>query len=364
MTELMRNIFHSTLKTNRYLYRAILTGISRIARESLFSDLNHLLVVSATSTTYAKSFGFTEAEVFGALKCQNSEEQEKVREWYDGFTFGGIKDIYNPWSITNYLHSRQLMPYWANSGGYGLISRLLLQGDNTLKEDFAVLQQGGCIRKSFEEAITFEELDQDKNAIWSLLFASGYLCADRVKLEGMTNAELSITNKETRSMFDRMIQNWFLPAASAYQGFCKALLNGDLELMNELLKSITMEMMSFFDAGRRPGEQEPERFFHGLVLGLIADLRDVYMIRSNRESGFGRYDIMMIPRDHAQDAILIEFKVRNEKKEKSLVETMQNALAQIEEKQYETELIQAGVAPERIRKYGFAFAGKEVLIGR
>ena len=363
MTDLVRNIFHSALKTNRYLHRALMTGISRISRESLFSDLNHLLVISATSEKYAESFGFTESEVFDALQCQNIEEKEKVRDWYDGFTFGGIKDIYNPWSVTNYLHSRQFMPYWANSGGYGLISRLLLQGNDSLKEDFAILQQGGSIWKSFQEAITFDRLEQDENAIWSLLFASGYLRADHVILEGATKAELSVTNRETMIVFDRMIQEWFLPAASACQGFCKYLLEGDVELMNEMLENITMEMMSFFDAGRRPGEKEPERFYHGLVLGLIADLRNVYMIRSNRESGYGRYDIMMIPVNKKQDAILIEFKVRDEKREKNLEETVQSALLQIEEKQYETELLNLGIKKEHIRKYGFAFQGKKVLIG-
>ena len=363
MLSLMRNIFHSTLKTNRYLDRALLTGISRVARESLFSDMNHLQVASLTSPLFATSFGFTQAEVSDTLKCQDVDEQERVREWYDGFTFGGVTDIYNPWSITNYLSLRQFRLYWANSGGYGLISRLLLQGRNSLKDDFRILLQGESIRKTFSESISFYDLEQEKSAIWALLLMAGYLRADHVSVEGVTTADLSVTNKETMFVLRQMVQRWFLRVEEVYQGFCKYLIEGDVELMNEFLQHIATEMVSYFDVGRRPGEKEPERFYHGLVLGLVVDLWEQYEILSNRESGFGRYDIMMIPKEQDLPAILIEFKVRNSKQEKDLEETVSSALAQIEEKQYETELLSRGIEKSRIRKYGFAFEGKRVLVG-
>lgn len=362
ISDLMRNIFQEILKTNPYLQRGLLSGISRVARESLFSDMNNIGVVSTTDTRFADVFGFTEQEVSNALQCQDIDEMDRVREWYDGFTFGDVTDIYNPWSITNYLKNRKLRPYWANSGGFELINKLVLLAGNGIKTDFVKLLQGGSIRKTFDETINYAMLEHDPDAIWAFLLATGYLRADNVEYYGYATADLAITNKETRMVFYNMTRRWFAQRNISCNDFCRFLLDDDVEQMNEYLQGIAMEMVSFFDVGRRVGEKEPERFYHGLVLGMVTELREQYLIRSNRESGFGRYDVMMIPKADDLPGIIIEFKVRREKKEASLEETVQAALAQIEEKQYEAEMISQGIPKERIRKYGFAFEGKQVLI--
>lgn len=362
MTALMRGVFNRALKTNRYLHKALLTGITRVARESLFSDMNNLTVVTATSPEYADVFGFTEKEVAQALDCQDMDEMDRVREWYDGFTFGGVTDIYNPWSITNYLSSRQFRPFWAHSGGTKMISDLFIKGSDTLKKELEILITGGAVRKTFDETLSFEELDYDDQAVWPFLLAAGYLKADHVEIYGSTTADLSITNKETRYILEKMIRGWFAHSQEAYNGFCQCLLADDAEMMNQFMEELALNMVSFFDSGRRPAKRAPEHFYHGLVLGLLVDLKDRYLIRSNRESGYGRYDIMMIPKSKDDDGIIIEFKVYDEKRERSLQETAQAALKQIEEKCYAQELLGAGVEEDKIRKYGFAFEGKNVLI--
>ena len=362
MISLMRGIFNGALKTNLYLHKALLTGITRVARESLFSDMNNLTVVTATSPEYADVFGFTEKEVAQALDCQDMDEMDRVREWYDGFTFGGVTDIYNPWSITNYLSSRQFRPFWAHSGGTKMISDLFIKGSDMLKKELGILITGGTVRKTFDETLSFEELDYDDQAVWPFLLAAGYLKADHVEIYGSTTADLSITNKETRYILEKMIRGWFAHSQEAYNGFCQCLLADDAEMMNQFMEELALNMVSFFDSGRSPAKRVPEHFYHGLVLGLLVDLKDRYLIRSNRESGYGRYDIMMIPRSKDDNGIIIEFKVRNEKKEQTLEETVGAALTQIEEKCYTRDLLEAGVTEDKIRKYGFAFEGKHVLI--
>lgn len=362
MTSLMRELFQNTFKSNPYLSRALLTGITRITKESLFSDMNHLDVVTMTTPKYEDAFGFTESEVVSILKCQGLDTFGQVKEWYDGFTIGERKDIYNPWSIVNYVDKHQFRPYWADSGGTGLITRLVLRGKLRVKQDLEVLLQGGSLHKRFDENICFHELDYDSEAIWPLLLAAGYLRADHVVTDELTECDLTITNRETMACYAKMVRGWFVRSLDEYNEFSSALLKGDLETMNEFMNYVTLEMVSFFDVGNRPSEKAPERFYHGLVLGMIVDLKGKYRIRSNRESGRGRYDIMLYPLQEELDGIIIEFKVRDEKKEPDLDATVANALRQIEEKRYEEELMQTGLPKDRIRKYGFAFEGKEVLI--
>lgn len=363
MNGFIRGMFNSALKSNQYMDKALLTGITRVSKESFFSDLNNIYTYSITSNKYADSFGYTKQEVADCLQCQDIKEWDLVKEWYDGYTFGGITDIYNPWSINCYMKERKCQLYWANTGGYGLVSQLIIQGANGVKEEFGRLLQGESIHKVIDENIAFNELDNSVDAVWSLLLAAGYLKADNVTFDGFMECDLSITNKETRVLFQKMVNSWFGKIHVEYNGFCKALLDGDVELMNEYMNYIVMDMISVFDVGRRPSEKAPERFYHGLVLGLIVDLRKDYVIKSNRESGYGRYDILMIPKRTDLDGIIIEFKVRNEKKEESIGNTLVSALKQIEEKQYDRELINGGVPDNRIRTYGFAFEGKNVLIG-
>lgn len=287
-----------------------MTGITRVSRESIFSDLNNLKAVTATSDEYAESFGFTEKEVFESLEeCGQGKEIQQVKKWYDGFIFGNHRGIYNPWSILNFLDTGVYTTYWANTSSNSLVSKRIREGSRGIKEDFERLLRGEIVRTPIDEQIVYNQLDGNEEAIWSLLLASGYLKA------------LS---------YERVARDTF----------------------------------SYFDTGRKPSEEEPERFYHGFVLGLMVDLQDRYVITSNRESGFGRYDVMLEPkRLKEDDAIILEFKVHDPEDEGTLQDTVQAALRQVEKKQYAAALVSRGIAPERIRSYGFVFQGKRVLIG-
>ena len=368
LADFIRSLFNSTFKTNPYLERGLLTGITRVSKESIFSDLNNLEVVTTTSEKYSTSFGFTEKEVFQVLENNGlSSEKENIRYWYDGFSFGKWKDIYNPWSITKYLDTGEYGTYWADTSGNVLVSNLIRQSPAKIKSEMEDLLQGRTICTDLDEQVIFEQLGRKRGAIWSLLLASGYLKVDRYEMDNRTGKRqyyLKITNHETMLMFEKMIEDWFSEEDSAYGNFKDALIAGDLDYMNQFMNQIALQTFSSFDTGNKPSEeQEPERFYHGFVLGLIVDLAEKYRITSNRESGFGRYDVVMEPLKENLDAIVMEFKVQNMKKEKSLEQTVENALRQIDEKEYDTELLARGIKKERIRHYGFAFRGKKVLIG-
>lgn len=362
----IRSMFNSAFKTNPYLERALMTGITRVSKESIFSDLNNPEVVTTTSNKYEDSFGFTETEVFEALEEFGlSDQKREVKAWYDGFTFGKQADIYNPWSIINFLDKKELGIYWANTSSNGLTGKLIKEGKPEVKQAFETLIQNGTIEVEIDEQIVYNQLATRESAIWSLLLASGYLKVVETKFAektGRTHYVLALTNKEVRVMFEGMIRDWF-HESGYYSEFMKALLSGDLKAMNAYMNKVSMEVFSYFDTGKSVAVTEPERFYHGFVLGLIAELSDKYVITSNRESGFGRYDVMIEPKRQGDIGIILEFKVQDIEEEKDLSETVVSALRQIEEKAYETALLARGVPKERIRKYGFAFSGKTVLIG-
>ena len=366
MVAFIRSLFNAAFKTNPYLERALLTGITRVSKESIFSDLNNLEVVTTVAEKYEECFGFTEKEVFAALEEYGlSNQKQKVKDWYDGFTFGEKSDIYNPWSIINYLDKKKVGAYWANTSSNSLVGKLLREGDASIKQAFEDLLYGGKISMEIDEQIVYNQLAAKKNAVWSLLLASGYLkVANTTLMEetGRTYYDLALTNREVTLMFEIMIQDWF-SGSGDYNDFIKALLQDDVDAMNEYMNRVAFDSFSYFDTGKNPGRTEPEKFYHGFVLGLMVDLSDRYLLRSNRESGFGRYDVMLEPKRAGEDAFILEFKVFQPRKEKDLEETVASALAQIEEKGYAAELLERGIPAERIRRYGFAFCGKEVLIG-
>ena len=368
-TSFVRSLFNASFKTNPYLERAIMTGITRVSKESIFSDLNNLRVVTTTSNLYADCFGFTEEEVFAALdEYGMGDKKDEVKQWYDGFTFGEHRDIYNPWSITNYLDEGRLYPYWASTSSNGLVSRLIRTASADVKEKMEDLLRGQTISVNFDEQIVYNQLDDNEEAIWSLLLAGGYLKVQNIDYRGITLEPwytLDITNIETLSMFMTMFRGWFKNKDANYNDFVKALLKGSLKEMNIYMNDVALATFSSFDTGKKPSEKsQPERFYHGFVLGLLVELRDRYQIRSNRESGYGRYDVMLTPVTEVDDAIVIEFKVHEPDEEESLQDTVRTALDQITEKNYDAELLLQGIPADRIRHYGFAFEGKKVLIGQ
>ena len=347
-----------------------MTGITRVSKESIFSDLNNLEVVTTTSKKYEDKFGFTQEEVTKALsEYELEDKKEEVKRWYDGFCFGEAKDIYNPWSIINYLDKKEVGPYWANTSSNSLIGKLIREGNTQVKESFELLLGGKEIVTELDEQIVYDQPDLEETAIWSLLLASGYLkVEEKIKdesgyLSWKQLYRLKLTNFEVQVMFAHMVKNWFSKTGGDYNAFIKAMLDDDIEAMNAYMNRISMRIFSYFDVGKKSSQiLEPERFYHGFVLGLLVELMDRYEIKSNRESGFGRYDVMLRPRNIRDKAIIMEFKVISPRKEKSLEETAQNALEQIKEKKYKEELIEVGISENNIRSYGFAFEGKNVLI--
>lgn len=374
MSEFIRGLFNSTFKTNPYMERAIMTGITRVSKESVFSDLNNLEVVTTTSQKYETAFGFTEKEVFEALgEYGLAGSREDVKYWYDGFRFGECASIYNPWSITNFLEKKKFLSYWANTSSNQLVKKLIQQSSPAVKTDFEDLLQGKSIQTAIDEQIAFSDLDDknsgNKNAIYSFLLASGYLkikeCVVVAPDWGDEGVEykVSLTNMEINAIFQKMVHEWFSDKECGYNDFLTALLNNDLKSMNRFMNQVALSVISYFDSGSGKSQKaNPERFYHGFVLGLIVDLRKQFVVVSNRESGYGRYDVLIKPLSQAGHAMILEFKVIDPESEGDLQDTANAALRQIMDQKYAAGLESEGISQDRIWIYGFAFKGKDVLI--
>ena len=329
LVDFMRGFLNSTFKTNSYLCRGLITGTTRVAKESIFSDFNNLEVITTTSDFYTDCFGFTEIEVFSAMDEYGLSDKETVKKWYDGFIFGSQKGIYNPWSIINYLKKKKFAPYWADTSSNALVGELIAQANEEIKYQTLCLLKNKSIITKIDEKISFSDLFNEQCSIWNFLIAAGYVKHLSFNLE-TDEFEIKLTNYEVNLILNRLISRWFNKPNVQGNKFRQALLTDNLEYMNKFLSEIAKNTFSFFDTS---GE-EPERFYHAFVLGLLVDLKDQYEITSNRESGFGRYDVIMFPKSRHEHAIVIEFKTLEKNTENSLNDAALNALKQIKEKEY------------------------------
>lgn len=358
MIDLMRGIFGSALKGNSNIHRAVITGILRIAKENLFSGVNNLKVFSVLNAEYAEHFGFTESEVDAALMAANLKGLSKqVKAWYNGYHIGNYQ-IYNPWSIANCINEKGLLkPHWVNTSDNLLIKQRMAQADSTLKVQFESILEGKSVEATIDETMVFTALEEDPDLLWSLLLFGGYLTATQIKQVGIKNqCVLTPPNQEVALLWRDIIADWFMGSLGQvrYQYFLQHLVEGKLDVFLEILQKFLLKSASYFDVKGN----DPERFYHGFVMGLIVGLSDTHQIHSNKESGYGRYDVMIIPKDLKKLGLILEFKVA--KANTTLQETADQALEQINARAYETELRQKGI--RHILKIGLGFKGKEVAL--
>ena len=357
----MRNLLSNTLKDNIYLEKAMLTGILRVARESIFSGLNNLEVYSILKEGYSKQFGFTDVEIEKILNDFNVVEQrEEFKRWYNGYIFGNTV-IYNPWSILSYLKSKEdyFMPYWVNTSENKIIKTILAKGSEGLKKSFEELLRGNAIETSIDENIVMADIERDENNIRSFLLMSGYLKVIGKRREGKEfYYSLKIPNLEVESMYEKFVRDWQSESyiSSEYNEMLKALVNFDFKVFKLIFSRYVRESFSYFDISGKM----PEKVYHAFTLGLLVSLSRTHQVLSNRESGYGRYDIMIIPKDITKIGIIIEFKKYYEEYGETIEELIEEAKNQIEDKKYETELLNRGIT--NIKKLVIVFKGKEVFV--
>jgi Protein of unknown function (DUF1703)./Predicted AAA-ATPase. len=361
MIVLIRNLLTSSLKDNPYVEKSLITGILRVAKESIFSGLNNLEVNTLLRKSFNDKFGFTENEIKELVSYYKYEnDMQNIKNWYNGYIFGG-EVIYNPWSVLNYLKNARegFMPYWINSSSNDLIKRLLIKGDNNIKLELEELIEGNSINKKIDDTIVMAEVEDSNENIWSFLLMSGYLKAVKTEnIEGVLNCELKIPNKEVLIFYKNLIEKWFKEALTnqKYELMLNTLITGNIKIFAGLFKEFVINNLSYFDISGK----EPERVYHAFVLGMLVSLSNEYEVKSNKESGYGRYDVMIIPKDISKMGIIIEFKKIDYFLDDTIEEATEEALKQIEEKKYETELVQKGV--KNIIKLAIVFKGKEVKV--
>ena len=361
MIALIRNLLTSALKDNSYVEKSLITGILRVAKESIFSGLNNLEVNTLLRYNFNDKFGFTEGEVKELAIYYNAIENiEGIKEWYNGYVFGG-EVIYNPWSLLNYLKNIRegFMPYWINSSSNDLIKRLLLKGDKDMKLELEDLMEGKAISKVIDDNIVMSEVEDSNQNVWSFLLMSGYLKAVKTEnIEGLLNCELEIPNKEVHIFYKNLITKWFQETMTnqKYEEMLSNLITGDIENFGYIFQEFVIDNISYFDASGK----EPEKVYHAFVLGMLISLSNTHEVKSNKESGYGRYDVMIIPKDISKVGIIIEFKKINTLSKENIKQGTIKALKQIEDMKYSQELIHGGI--KNIIKLAIVFKGKEVKI--
>jgi len=361
MIVLIRNLLTSALKDNQYVEKSLITGILRVAKESIFSGLNNLEVNTILRYSFNDKFGFTETEIDELSKYYNAEENmSSIKKWYNGYIFSG-EIIYNPWSVLNYIKSMNegFMPYWINSSSNDLIKKILIKGDIEIKQDLETLIEGKTIYKRIDDTIVMAEVEDSNENIWSFLLMSGYLKTVKTDLiEGIFNCELKIPNKEVLIFYKRLIEKWFQDTMTnqKYELMLNMLTSGEIEIFAGLFQQFVISNLSYFDVSGT----EPERVYHAFVLGMLISLSEKYEVKSNKESGYGRYDVMLIPKDNSKIGIVLEFKKIDDFLKTTIDEGTIAALKQIEDMKYSQELIDRDV--KNIIKLAIVFKGKEIKI--
>lgn len=359
--EFMRGFLGGALKDNVYLEKAVITGILRVSKESIFSGLNNITSNTIIDYNFQDCFGFTEKEVENLLKYYDLEyDINEVKSWYNGYIFGKTV-IYNPWSIINYTanHGRGLMAHWVGTSDNAIIDELISKGDKSVKISLEELMNGNGITKRIKEDVNLRDIEGNPENVWSFLLFNGYLKAiSKSYDENGLLCELKIPNKEVKYLYNDIILKWGskVITTSDFELMLKYLVTGDIDSFSDYFKEYVLNSMSYFDVA---GE-ESEKVYHAFVLGMLVALSKDYKVKSNRESGLGRYDVMIIPKDKNKNGIIIEFKKFNSSREETIEEAAENAINQIKNKNYKQELLDEGI--KNIIEIGIAFKGKEVRV--
>ena len=351
-----KTFYGTTFKDNQYLQKTVLTGVSRVAKESIFSGANNFDVYTVLDDEFSDDFGITEKEMDKIIEdFEVQDEKEEIKKWYDGYIIGHTEGIYNPWSILNYLKNKELKPYWVNTSSNDLI-KLILKNSATVKEKIEQLLRDEEIEVPINLETVIVGIEQNEENIWGLLLGTGYLKVTGVVDLAMGVYKVKIPNYEIKFLFQNIIRDWFNDKVigNNLNTILKDLVTLKLDEFEQKFKVLVRQMFSFMDVG----ENTAENFYHAFVLGMLVGLKDSYYVNSNRESGYGRYDIMLEPKDKNGNSFIMEFKVYRKEKEKDINDTIESEKKQIEERKYEENLQEKGFT--NITKIVFAFKGKEV----
>ena len=351
----LKGFYNITFKDNQYLEKTVLTGVSRIAKESLFSGMNNFKVFTIMDNEFADDFGITTEEMKKVISDFDVEEdEEEIKKWYDGYKIGNVEGIYNPWSILNYLTDKQLKPYWVNTSSNDLI-KMTFRKSNSIKEKMIRLLNDEPVEVTIDLETIIVGIEEKEENIWGLMLQTGYLKVEEVVSLEEIIYKVKLPNNEIKDLFRSIIRDWFSNKVEGndLRSILEDLITLRLEDFERKFKKLVVEMFSFFDVG----ENTAENFYHAFVLGMLVGLKDKYFVKSNRESGYGRYDIMLEPKDKNGNSFIMEFKIAEDMEEENLEKLLEEAKKQIEEKKYEQELKEKGF--ENITKIIFAFKGKE-----